>query len=245
MKVLVTRDYVLTHRGRATHICVSKLSIIGSDNGLSPGGCQAIIWTNAGIWLIQTLGTNLSEILSENHRFSFKKMHLKMSSAKWRPFFLGLNVLSHGPYNGKQERWVITGRFPQDSSCILEIIDWNEILSSGIKHLIWLASLMFVQQCNKSADQNKAMTSDECRGDYKNAYELLNLRAFNMGKIFCVECPYNERCRFYSQCFWNAPGISIHQWFNCLFNNLGRSTWNRTPKPSITSPFVKETTSNL
>ena len=45
-------------------------------------------------------------------------------------------------------------------ACILEIIDWNEI-SSGIKHLIWLASLMFVQQCNKFADQNKAMTSDE------------------------------------------------------------------------------------
>ena len=39
----------LTHWGRATHICVGKLTIIGSDNGLSPGGRQAIIWTNAGI----------------------------------------------------------------------------------------------------------------------------------------------------------------------------------------------------
>ena len=34
--------YVLTHWGRVTHICVSKLTIIGSDNGLSPGGRQAI-----------------------------------------------------------------------------------------------------------------------------------------------------------------------------------------------------------
>ena len=33
----------LTHCGRATHICVSKLTIIGSDNGLSPGRRQAII----------------------------------------------------------------------------------------------------------------------------------------------------------------------------------------------------------
>ena len=45
------------------HICVSKQTIIGSDNGLSPGRRQAIIWTNAGILLIGTLGTNFSEIL--------------------------------------------------------------------------------------------------------------------------------------------------------------------------------------
>ena len=84
----------LTHCGRVTHICVSKLTIIGSDNGLSPGRRQAIIWTNAGILLIRTLGTNFSEILRAIHAFLFKKMHLQMSSAKWRPFCLGLNVLS-------------------------------------------------------------------------------------------------------------------------------------------------------
>ena len=59
-----------------THICVGKQSIIGSDNGLSPGGRQAIIWTIAGILLIGPLGTNFSEILIEIHTFSFKKMHL-------------------------------------------------------------------------------------------------------------------------------------------------------------------------
>ena len=41
-----------------THICVGKLTIIGSDNGLSPGRRQAIIWTNSGILLIGPLGTN-------------------------------------------------------------------------------------------------------------------------------------------------------------------------------------------
>ena len=76
----------LTHWGRATHICVGKLTIIVSDNGLSPGRRQAIIWTNAGILLIGPLGTNFSEILIGIQTFSFKKMHLKMSSAKWRPF---------------------------------------------------------------------------------------------------------------------------------------------------------------
>ena len=46
----------LTHWGRVTHICVSKQTIIGSDNSLSPDQRQAIIlWTNAGILLIRTL----------------------------------------------------------------------------------------------------------------------------------------------------------------------------------------------
>ena len=53
---------VLTHWGRVTHICVGKLIIIGSDNGLSPGRRQAIIWTNAGILLIGLSGTTFSEI---------------------------------------------------------------------------------------------------------------------------------------------------------------------------------------
>ena len=77
-----------------THICVGKLTNIGSDNGLSPGRRQAIIWTNDGILLIGTLGTNFSEILIEILIFSFKKMGLKVWSAKWRTFCLGLNVLN-------------------------------------------------------------------------------------------------------------------------------------------------------
>ena len=76
----------LTHWGRVTHICVSKLTIIGSDNGLSPGRRQAIIWTNDGKLLIGPLGTNFSENVIEMYTFSFKKIHLKMSSAKWRSF---------------------------------------------------------------------------------------------------------------------------------------------------------------
>ena len=83
----------LTHWGRVTHICVSKLTIIGSDNGLSPGRRQAIIWTNAGLLSIRLLETNFSEILIKIDTFSFKKMRLKMSSGKRRPFCLGLNVL--------------------------------------------------------------------------------------------------------------------------------------------------------
>ena len=92
----------LTHWGRVTHICVSKLTITGSDNGLSPDQRQAIIWTNAGLLLIGPLGTNFNEILIEILTFSFKRMRLKVSSAKRRPFCLGLNVLT---------QWSIPGSY--------------------------------------------------------------------------------------------------------------------------------------
>ena len=79
-----------------THICAGNLTITGSDNGLSPGRRQAMIWTNAGILSIGPLGTNFCfhsdmKFQSEFKHFSFKKMHFKVSSAKWRPFYLGLN----------------------------------------------------------------------------------------------------------------------------------------------------------
>ena len=83
--------------GRVRHICVSKLTIIGSDNGLSSHRRQAITWTNAGILLTGPLGTKFSEILIAIVRVLFKKMHLKGSSVKWRPFCLGLNVLTPLP----------------------------------------------------------------------------------------------------------------------------------------------------
>ena len=84
---------LLTHWGRVTHICVGNLTIIGSDNGLSPGRRQAISWTNDGILLIGPLGTNFSEILMEILTFLFTKMRSKVSSATRRPFCLGLNML--------------------------------------------------------------------------------------------------------------------------------------------------------
>ena len=78
------------------HICVSKPDhIIGSDNGLSPGRRQAIIWTDADILSTGHLGINFSEILMEIQTLSFTKMRLRMSSAKWQPSSLGLNVLRH------------------------------------------------------------------------------------------------------------------------------------------------------
>ena len=100
---------VLTHWGRVTHICVSKLTIIGSDNGLSPGRRQAIILTNAGIFSIGPLGTNFSEILIEIYTVLFTKMYFKMSSEKWWPSCFGLNVLTHVAYLSlsRKPEWIL------------------------------------------------------------------------------------------------------------------------------------------
>ena len=56
-----------------THICIGNLTSIGSDNGLSPGRRQAIIWTNAGILLIGLLGTNFSEIFNRSSNIFFQE----------------------------------------------------------------------------------------------------------------------------------------------------------------------------
>ena len=66
----------LTHWGRVTHICIGKLAIIGSDNGLAPDRRRAIIWTNAGIF-IEPLERIVSEILNEISYILYKKTRLE------------------------------------------------------------------------------------------------------------------------------------------------------------------------
>ena len=130
---------LLTHCGRVTHICVSKLTIIGSDNGLSPDRHQAIIWTNAGILLIGPLGTNFSEIVIEIYIFSFKKMHLKMSSGKWRPFCLGLNEFS--TTTGKiVVRWM-PQNYTDDKSTFVQVMAWCHQATSHCLSQYWPRSL--------------------------------------------------------------------------------------------------------
>ena len=83
---------MLTHLPLVSRICLSELIhivSIDSGNGLSPVQCQAITRTNAGLSSIEPLRTNFSEIRIKLQRFSCMKMHLNLSSAKWRPFCPG------------------------------------------------------------------------------------------------------------------------------------------------------------
>ena len=83
-------SHSLIEAERCIHVSPT-LAIIGSDNGLSPVRRQAIIWTNAVSLSIGPLGTNFSQIVFKIQTFSLKKMHLKMSSGKCRPFCRSLS----------------------------------------------------------------------------------------------------------------------------------------------------------
>ena len=140
-----TRDiWYLTHCGRLAHICVSKLSTIGSDNGLSPDRRQAIIWTNTGILLIRPLGTNFNDILIEINIISFMKIHLKMSSGKWRPFVSPCNT------SGVKQRCVI----------YVITISWSLIkpISRAIHYLVQKSVWQRVRwgQCIRNGGSNDA-----------------------------------------------------------------------------------------
>ena len=120
--IYVKRKNFLIHWGRVTHICFSKLTIIGADNGLSPYWCEAIIRTNAGILLIGPLERDCSEILIQADTFLFKKTHLKMSFGKWRPFCLGLIELKDS-----QSAEVVVSIFQltqRADTCLLLVYNW-------------------------------------------------------------------------------------------------------------------------
>ena len=75
-----------------THICVGKLIIIGSDNGLSSGRHQAIIWTNVGIRLMPgaTLRNKLQWNINRNSYIfiqenAFENVVWKMAAIFSRP----------------------------------------------------------------------------------------------------------------------------------------------------------------
>ena len=157
---------VLTHWGRATHVCVDKPTIIGSDNGLSPGRRQAIIWTNAAILLIGPLGTNFSEILIRIQTFSFRKMHWKISSAKWRPFCLGLNELTQCQLH--HVHWVMWVWWCKKTLAVQssirdqpEIMLSIPILFSAVARL-WLATIIIPPASTKLKGGYTAFTLSVC-----------------------------------------------------------------------------------
>ena len=137
----------------------------------SPGLRQAIIWTNAEILSIRSIGTNFNEIVIEIHTFSFQKIRLKMSSGKWRPFRLGLNTLNlprsmqylsvyvHCPL---QQRLSLTHRillkriplstFLHQTSWALQHI-WTPLLTRGFKSLYKTVNVfenVLLKMCLKS-----------------------------------------------------------------------------------------------
>ena len=132
-----------------THTCIFNLNIIGSDNGLSPGRRQAIIRTNAGLLLIGPLGTNFSEILIGIQAFSFKKMHVEMSSAKWRTFCHGLNVMMYKALGDNSSFGSYHFFHHIETACSWQHVEvkffcyWNRNISAIVHHTISADVLAF------------------------------------------------------------------------------------------------------
>ena len=86
----------LTHWGRATHICVSKLATIGSDYGLSPWRRQAIIRTKCSNIVNWTLGNKFQWNLNRNSSIFIQQNGFENVVWKMAAICLGLNVLILG-----------------------------------------------------------------------------------------------------------------------------------------------------
>ena len=172
-----------------SHICIGKLTIVGSDNGSSPGWGQAIIWTNAGLLSIRTLETYFSEILSEIHTFSFKKMHLKMLSGKYWPFCLSLNVLNlrcllwcqHSKYSNKVQSLLHQYQFGF----------WGRFLHSGI--LQYMESIHVVHENHISPKaflygcfHNRPIISNYC-AEHSDHTAMLRAKWLDNGN-WCYGC---------------------------------------------------------
>ena len=79
----------LTRWGGVMHICISKLTIIGSDNGLlAPSHYLNQCWNIVN----SNLRNKLQLKLQQNSYISFRKMHLNVSSVKWQQFCLCSSV---------------------------------------------------------------------------------------------------------------------------------------------------------
>ena len=144
-------------------ICVGNLTIIGSGIGLTPGRRQAIIWINAEILLFGPLGTNLSENVITFFTFSLKKIHLKMSCVTWRPFCLGLNVLSSMKMCIPLTQFCHSGTIYASSTCILNnfFVGFDPFFLE-ITHIILHCHLP-INTCHHQY-HSVSSTSQECYG---------------------------------------------------------------------------------
>ena len=79
----------LTHWGRMTHFASINQPSLVQIMACHLVGAKPLSEPMLELLLIGNSETNFSEIVSEIHTFSFKKMHLKISSTKWLAFRLG------------------------------------------------------------------------------------------------------------------------------------------------------------
>ena len=138
-----------------TYVSVNYATI-SSDNGASPVGRQAIIWTNAGLLSIEPEKTNFNEILIEIQNFSFNK---KIQICRLQNGGHCVNAsLESVPYKHGTTTWC-----PHFPSLCLQMalhftVPYNDVIMTTIASQI--TSLAFVYSTVYSdADQRKHQSS--------------------------------------------------------------------------------------
>ena len=140
----------LSHWGRVTHICASKLSHLWFRQWL-------VAWTAASHYPNQCRNIVNWTISIEIDTFSCKKMHLKMSSGKWRPFCLDLNVLTTLTHT------IVT-------SFLLNVADWQSLykqpyLASNLEKIVVQVQVFFIRSrmWNNAIPTAYMMCDGRCR----------------------------------------------------------------------------------
>ena len=110
-----------------------RLTNIDSDNGLAPTRRQAIM-SDPELPHCQ-LDPNFNYFFFAVQKFSLKKFQLKISSAKWRPFCLGLNVLTtHRPNSHRAIKW--TQQKTSKDLCFLDLWFLTFWLGNDARHIL-------------------------------------------------------------------------------------------------------------
>ena len=131
--IFITIRSALTHKGRSTHICASKLTRIGSDNGRR----QAIIWTNVGILSIETLVSNLTET-KFTHCISRKCIW------KWKNWNGG-NVLPRSQYAKTDNLYNRPMQHGMGNDLSFFVILWRTILLTRLELPMYLFLIQLFQ----------------------------------------------------------------------------------------------------
>ena len=149
---------------------------------MSPVRHQAITWTNAGLLSIDPLETIFSEIPIKIQNFSFTKMPLKISSAKWRPFCTGAGGVKMLLDPGFWSTWRAVEHW-QWRKLIMRTLQWRHNEHDGVSNHRRHDCLLNRLFRHRSKKTSKLRVTRHCEGDSMVTGELPAQRASNAENI--------------------------------------------------------------
>ena len=128
-----------------THICISKLNTVGSDNGLSPGRHQAIILTNVLSFVNEIISGRSPDILKKysilkNNRYDMRRIaELNVPPRRTQICDKAVRVFGASQWN-KLEKYMLQHRFKN----VLRNSCWNIICLDTMYEFCWMQIHFFL-----------------------------------------------------------------------------------------------------